>query len=727
MAYSDFNENYQDRTAGLSDWLKSQEPPAAPSPDMAAYLQNQTAKNAGFDTTEVNANQTQSAPVDFGSMNPNDKAISLAQEAFQPGSAPIQQSQQAQPQQQETPFRDSALGRMISSPGTPIGRMFGPIFEGQRNQAISEYMQHLPSDPMEAIQGLARIDPRNAKEYLPELLAANAKEPEIMRQKALQKFLQSVSENGLPQAPGQQAAPAQRPTQGPLDLGLPAQEQPAPQSAMAPIPGFKDASPLQAFDKYPEQTMAESGGNPNAVSPAGAVGPKQLMPATAADPGFGVKPAQNNSPQENVRVGDDYLDAMVKRYGNVPDGLAAYNWGPGKFDAWKAAGSDPSQLPAETKAYVEKLTPQIQARMAQGGSQPSATPLGQFNQQMTPEEGMALKMAAIDPKYADNALAAFGKRFQNTPYTAAAKAQMDLAHGMITQQQYDEMEKAGLFKQGDSNLPSSIQEANAYEAAKKLGTPEGNQRAADIAMFAKTSGVADPAVLSAAVDAVGQNDVNSATLFSRGSLADKAAIISAVRQKYPNWNQRQFEAIADFNNGTHGDQVKFTSNVTEHLELSRELFKALDNGNVPMFNKLAQTWAQQTGSEVPTDFQSAVNIVGQEMVKSIVPSGGGVSDRDEAQKAFDIAKSPAQGEDAINTIEKMMKTQIRGNERQFINSTGGNKKDFLKLISPQAASVLYPESKDESAPAQQANAAPALDMASIQSAAAAELARRGGK
>jgi soluble lytic murein transglycosylase len=36
----------------------------------------------------------------------------------------------------------------------------------------------------------------------------------------------------------------------------------------------------------------------------------QLMPGTAADPGFGVAPAKDGSPQENVRVGKDYLGAM---------------------------------------------------------------------------------------------------------------------------------------------------------------------------------------------------------------------------------------------------------------------------------------------------------------------------------------------------------------------------------------------------------------------------------
>lgn len=116
----------------------------------------------------------------------------------------------------------------------------------------------------------------------------------------------------------------------------------------------------------------ESGGNPNAVSPAGARGLMQVMPGTARDPGFGVQPMQNDSPQENVRVGTDYLNAMLERYGgNQALALAAYNAGPGRVDdALKQANFDPQRalamLPKETQGYV----PGVQNRMS--GASPAA-------------------------------------------------------------------------------------------------------------------------------------------------------------------------------------------------------------------------------------------------------------------------------------------------------------------------------------------------------------------
>ena len=102
--------------------------------------------------------------------------------------------------------------------------------------------------------------------------------------------------------------------------------------------------------------QAESRGNPNAVSPEGAVGLMQVMPKTSVDPGYGVAPARDNSSAENVRVGTEYLAAMLREFnGNTTHALAAYNWGPGKTKAWIAKGANFADLPKETQDYIPKV------------------------------------------------------------------------------------------------------------------------------------------------------------------------------------------------------------------------------------------------------------------------------------------------------------------------------------------------------------------------------------
>lgn len=94
------------------------------------------------------------------------------------------------------------------------------------------------------------------------------------------------------------------------------------------------------------QAYAESQGNQNAVSPVGAIGVMQLMPATAAD--LGVDPYDV---VQNIDGGVRYLASQVSRFGNYALALAAYNWGPGRV----LTHQDPSQWPAETQQYVSKI------------------------------------------------------------------------------------------------------------------------------------------------------------------------------------------------------------------------------------------------------------------------------------------------------------------------------------------------------------------------------------
>ena len=87
-----------------------------------------------------------------------------------------------------------------------------------------------------------------------------------------------------------------------------------------------------------------------------AKGEMQVLDMTNRDPGFGVRPAKDDSPDERARVGRDYLAAMKKRYGDTETGLIAYNWGPGNTDKWIKKGADPAKLPKETQNYVAKIT-----------------------------------------------------------------------------------------------------------------------------------------------------------------------------------------------------------------------------------------------------------------------------------------------------------------------------------------------------------------------------------
>jgi soluble lytic murein transglycosylase len=83
----------------------------------------------------------------------------------------------------------------------------------------------------------------------------------------------------------------------------------------------------------------------------------QVMPSTARDPGFGLRPANPNDPRDMNRLGREYRAAMEKRYDGDPAKMwGAYNAGPGRLDSLvRQYGSGwLDRAPRETQAYVRR-------------------------------------------------------------------------------------------------------------------------------------------------------------------------------------------------------------------------------------------------------------------------------------------------------------------------------------------------------------------------------------
>jgi membrane-bound lytic murein transglycosylase MltF len=107
------------------------------------------------------------------------------------------------------------------------------------------------------------------------------------------------------------------------------------------------------------QVDAESAGDPQAVSPAGAQGLLQLMPGTATEVGV----SNPFDPRENVLGGVTYLRRQFDRLDDVPDELdrllwafAAYNAGLGYV--WRAlhCAEEDKRLPGADRWWVWDLS-----------------------------------------------------------------------------------------------------------------------------------------------------------------------------------------------------------------------------------------------------------------------------------------------------------------------------------------------------------------------------------
>ena len=149
---------------------------------------------------------------------------------------------------------------------------------------------------------------------------------------------------------------------------------PEPTPEPAPTPTVKVGKQnisIPTGEKYAPASLVkavmqvESTLNPKAVSPKGASGLMQIMPATAKY--LGLKPEDRFNPEKNVEAGSRYLAEQLNEFGDESLALAAYNWGPGNLKLAmakvRAEGKRPTwanvkvynRVPEETRLYVNKV------------------------------------------------------------------------------------------------------------------------------------------------------------------------------------------------------------------------------------------------------------------------------------------------------------------------------------------------------------------------------------
>jgi hypothetical protein len=159
----------------------------------------------------------------------------------------------------------------------------------------------------------------------------------------------------------------------------------------------KEGTP--AGDLINKIMMKESGGRRYdkegnlLTSPKGAQGEMQVMPGTARDPGFGIRPARAGDADDLARVGREYFNVMLNKYKDPKLAAIAYNWGPGNTDKWLMAGADMSKLPKETRDYSRDMAAGGAVRFQSGGIN------NPFSRYASPE--ISNQIGIIDQQIAD--------------------------------------------------------------------------------------------------------------------------------------------------------------------------------------------------------------------------------------------------------------------------------------------------------------------------------------
>jgi hypothetical protein len=262
------------------------------------------------------------------------------------------------------------------------------------------------------------------------------------------------------------------------------------------------------------QTYREGRFRENAVSPAGAQGISQFMPATAARYGVDVR-----SPQSSIEGQAHYMADLLQQFGgNTGLALAGYNWGEGNVARWMASGANPNAMPRETRNYIQEITGQpIEAWLR--GERPSA-----FATQQTPQFGGGT----------DRALAAIDA-MRNDQNVDPVQRQLNVERGLAAIKDYhdDVVRKTNIAALGQKQRDEAFENAIIADSAsdKPLITENQIKTMPDISpasrermlRFVKQEDMPEP------LPKISQN--NSIEIFKRMGLpADDPNRISSVSQ-----------------------------------------------------------------------------------------------------------------------------------------------------------------------------------------------------
>ena len=168
------------------------------------------------------------------------------------------------------------------------------------------------------------------------------------------------------------------------------------------------------------------------------------------------------------------------------------------------------------------------------------------------------------------------------------------------------------------------------------------------------------------------------------------AVMARVRQINPDYDESKWDTAKKtrqaFTTGKQGDTVRSMNVAVDHLDTLHEAATALNNGELPLFNKIANDYSRNTGSPVVTNFDGIKSIVGSEVAKAVAGSGGSaLGDREEIRKEIDATNSYKQLAGVIKKYQQLMAGQIVGLKTQY-NESG--LKDFDAKLTPRTKQIM---------------------------------------
>lgn len=265
-------------------------------------------------------------------------------------------------------------------------------------------------------------------------------------------------------------------------------------------------------------------------------------------------------------------------------------------------------------------------------------------------------------------------------------------------------------------------DANAGATAHIAAAGASNASAAHLR--AETGNITAPISSDSLIDSIGQYKLAPPTAAALRN-PQMVKLMGDVTSKYPEYDATQYGArqvaAKAFSTGKDGQTVQSANTALNHLDSLKALADAQNNGNIPLFNQIANRIGQERGLAPPTDLKAALVMVGPEISKAVIGAGGGQGDREHVDAALSALSkgSPTQAAGTLGTIQDLFGGRLVEEGRTYQRTTG--RKDFSDtFLSPAAQRVLAARNGSATPGAAPGGGLPSID------AINAEIARRQG-
>lgn len=197
-----------------------------------------------------------------------------------------------------------------------------------------------------------------------------------------------------------------------------------------------------------------------------------------------------------------------------------------------------------------------------------------------------------------------------------------------------------------------------------------------------------------------QEHEREATTVKTQARSPNMALMEAYRKEHPDASEQELRTYQEnlaldmansraFGGGEPARNLRALNTVADHILLVEEYAKALDNGQFPRANAIANQVAVELGKPEVTNFETASNIMADEVVRLLTSTGGTEADRRKMEGHISKNMSPEQWQGTVQVFKQAVGARFEALEQQFARNDPSRKAKFEnEMLTPKARQVF---------------------------------------